>query len=174
MQVHVLVGIKGTIGDIPIAANDPVFINHHTMIDCLFEQWLQSNHPNKEYPSMTLDPKFAGHGAGDCIVPFIPVYNHSDVFNKRANDYGYACDLRSFLATPTNPPATNPPATNPPATNPPATNPPATNPPATNPPGRPGNPGNQPGNPGGGADSSLASATMLVSMLVLCLAAIAL
>ena len=150
-QVHVLVGYNGTIGEIPIAANDPVFINHHTMIDCLFEQWLQSSHPNKEYPSMTLDARFAGHAADDCIVPFIPLYNHGDVFSKSANDYGYSCSLSSFLAT--DPLPTNTP---------------------DNPGNQPGNPGNQPGNPGGGADSSLASATMLVSMLVLCLAAIAL
>ena len=86
-------------GSIPLAANDPVFINHHTMIDCLFEQWLTS-HPNRQYPA-TLQAQFAGHAGGDCMVPFIPVYNHSEVFNKRANDFGYSCDLRSF-STPTN------------------------------------------------------------------------
>ena len=153
-----MVGINGTIGDIPIAANDPVFINHHTMIDCLFEQWLtKHSKASREnmYPAL-LDAKFAGHAANDCIVPFIPVYNHIEVFSKNADDYGYSCDLPLF----------EPPGT----TNPPATNPPATNPP----PGRPGNPGNQPGNPGNGADSSLTSAPMLVSMLVVCLAAVAL
>ena len=81
--------------DPPIAANDPVFINHHTMIDCLFEQWLKSDKSVKNYP-MTLDAPFAGHAGGDCMVPFIPVYNHGDVFNKRASDFGYSCDLRSF------------------------------------------------------------------------------
>ena len=128
LQVHVLVGIHGTIGDIPIAANDPVFINHHTMIDCLFEQWLMS-HPNREnmYPT-SLDAMFAGHAAGDCMVPFIPVYNHNEVFLKSAEDFGYSCDLQSFR--------------------------------------------NEPGKPGNGADSSIASAIMLVSMVVLCLVAV--
>ena len=159
-------------GSIPLAANDPVFINHHTMIDCLFEQWLM-NHTNREnmYPA-SLDAKFAGHAANDCIVPFIPLYTHEEVFLKSADDYGYRCDLPLFIPPTGTGNPSNPPATNPPATNPPATNPPATNPPATNPPGRPGNPGNQPGNPGNGADSSLASATMLISMIVVCLVAI--
>ena len=129
--------LGGTIGSIPIAANDPVFINHHTMIDCLFEQWLQSSRSNKQYPR-TLDPKFAGHAAGDCIVPFIPVYNHGEVFSKSANDYGYSCDLRSFLATDTH---STEPSTQQPTT--------------------------------AGADTSFASVITLVSMLVLCLAAVA-
>ena len=152
VEVHVLVGFNGTIGEIPIAANDPVFINHHTMIDCLFEQWLTS-HTNRTnmYPA-SLDAQFAGHAANDCIVPFIPLYTHEEVFLKSADDYGYRCDLPLFVP----PTGTGNPS----------------NPPATNPPGRPGNPGNQPGNPGNGADSSLASATMLISMIVVCLVAI--
>ena len=85
-------------GDVPIASNDPVFINHHTMIDCIFEQWLR-NHPlpNRKYPAQ-LRPEFAGHAAGDCIVPFIPVYSHSYFFNRISDDFGYNCDLPSFLS----------------------------------------------------------------------------
>ena len=107
------------------------------------------------YPA-SLDAKFAGHAANDCMVPFIPLYTHGEVFLKSADDYGYRCDLRLFE------PSTG------------TDNPPATNPPATNPAGRPSNPGNQPGNPGNGADSSLVSATtcMLISMIVVCLVAI--
>ena len=92
MQVHIL--LSGTIGSIPIAANDPVFINHHTMIDCLFEQWL-TDHPNRQYPA-TLQAQFAGHADGDCIFPFIPLFNHNEVFSMNASDLGFSCDLRSF------------------------------------------------------------------------------
>ena len=154
-QIHVLLG--GTMKSPPIAANDPVFINHHTMIDCLFEQWLE-NHPNREsqYPP-TLDPKFAGHAPGDCMVPFIPVYTHSEVFSKSASHYGYSCGLRQFLATDSNNPHTTDPCTKTHCTG-----------------NKPDDSGNQSGNSGGVADSSLASATMLVSMVVLCLVAIAL
>ena len=78
-----------------LAVNDPLFINHHTMIDCLFEQWLTS-HPNRQYPA-TLQAQFAGHAGGDCIVPFIPLFNNSEVFSMSASDFDFSCaDLRSF------------------------------------------------------------------------------
>ena len=136
--------LNGTIGKIPIAANDPVFVNHHTMIDCLFEQWLTS-HPNRQYPP-SLQSQFAGHAAGDCMVPFIPLYNHGDVFSKSADDYGYSCDLRSFLATDSHNTA-GPCTKNHCSTTQQTTT--------------------------AGAESSFASAITLVSMLVLCLAAVA-
>ena len=109
MQVHIL--LDGTMGDVPIASNDPVFINHHAMIDCIFEQWLR-NHPlpNRMYPAQ-LRPDFAGHAAGDCIVPFIPVYNHSYIFNHISDDFGYKYDVLPFLSdlpTTETPPATRP------------------------------------------------------------------
>ena len=134
----------------PIAANDPVFINHHTMIDCLFEQWL-SSHPNRQYPA-TLQAQFAGHAGGDCMVPFIPVYNHSEVFHKRANDFGYSCDLRSFLADSHPGPCTKNHCS--------------------------GNNGSPPGSSDNttstnGGDNLLAKTTTLVSMILVCLVAVA-
>ena len=61
---------KGTMSDVAASPNDPVFINHHTMIDCLFEQWLQK-YPNKAYYVGPLEHEeiFAGHSLKDCIVP---------------------------------------------------------------------------------------------------------
>ena len=65
------------------------------MIDCLFEQWLTS-HSNRQYHA-TLQAQFAGHAGGDCIVPFIPLFNNSEVFSMSASDFGFSCaDLRSF------------------------------------------------------------------------------
>ena len=93
LQVHIL--LNGTMITPQLAVNDPLFINHHTMIDCLFEQWLTS-HPNRQYPA-TLQAQFAGHAGGDCIVPFIPLFNNSEVFSMSASDFGFSCaDLRSF------------------------------------------------------------------------------
>ena len=80
---------KGTMADVAASPNDPVFINHHTMIDCVFEKWLQ-NHPSAMYVGPTNDPKFAGHGPTDCIVPFIPLYTHEDMF-QTASNLGYYC-----------------------------------------------------------------------------------
>ena len=82
---------KGTMEDVAASPNDPVFINHHTMIDCLFEQWLQK-HPTK-YVVPVLK-RFAGHSSNDCIVPFIPLFTHQEMF-KTADNFGYSCDLQT-------------------------------------------------------------------------------
>ena len=111
-QVHIILGIgnfsnvdliksgtlnDGTMGDVAASPNDPVFINHHTMVDSIFEQWLQQN-PNGVYGGPKNDPKFAGHSANDCIVPFIPVYTHMDMF-KPAENFGYVYDFISSSPT---------------------------------------------------------------------------
>ena len=88
---------EGTMGDVAASPNDPVFINHHTMIDSIFEQWLQQ-YPNGKYGGPMMEPKFAGHSANDCIVPFIPVYTHMDMF-KPAKDFGYSYDFISSSST---------------------------------------------------------------------------
>ena len=116
-QVHIILGIgnfsnlnliksgalnEGTMGNVAASPNDPVFINHHTMIDSIFEQWLQQ-YPNGKYGGPMMEPKFAGHSANDCIVPFIPVYTHMNMF-KPAEDFGYTYD---FLTSSTTGPTTN-------------------------------------------------------------------
>ena len=83
-------------GDVAASPNDPVFINHHTMVDYIFEKWLQKYQQNwlrlivfGKYDGPKNDPKFAGHSDNDCIVPFIPVYTHKDMF-KQAENFGYS------------------------------------------------------------------------------------
>ena len=71
------------------SANDPIFFNHHTMIDCLFEQWMEK-HNMSSYPSIEVNPQFAGHGYNDCLVPFIPLYTNADMF-MRSTEFGYKC-----------------------------------------------------------------------------------
>ena len=95
---------EGTMGNVAASPNDPVFINHHTMIDSIFEQWLQQ-YPNSEYDGPDNDLKFAGHSDNDCIVPFIPVYTHMDMFNL-AEDFGYSYDYIKSSNTPTTGPTT--------------------------------------------------------------------
>ena len=79
----------GVILDVAASPNDPLFIVHHTMIDCIFEEWLKG-HPNAEYPSATDVPQ--GHLRYGYIVPFFPLYMHNDMF-KRAENFGYSCSL---------------------------------------------------------------------------------
>ena len=45
--------------------NDPAFVNHHGMVDCILEEWLQKN-KNAMYP--TSDEIREGHRANDYIV----------------------------------------------------------------------------------------------------------
>ena len=100
MQVHIITGIghfyhnlssdqKGVMADTAASPNDPVFINHHGMIDCILEEWLQRN-PNGRYPDVPEEIK--GHQRGGYIVPFFPLYKHSDMF-MTADNFGYTCDI---------------------------------------------------------------------------------
>ena len=89
--MHLLIG--GTMGNVAGSPNDPLFFNHHTMIDCLLERWLERQ-PTLNYPELPNQQKsaFAGHGPGDCLVPFIPLYTNNDMF-KLSTEFGYTCDL---------------------------------------------------------------------------------
>ena len=62
MQVHVILGSgdittflpfnrTGVMGDVASSPNDPIFLNHHAMVDCILEEWLQQN-PMK-FPMVT-------------------------------------------------------------------------------------------------------------------------
>lgn len=101
-QIHIILGMgdfttdlefseKGVMGDVAASPNDPLFINHHTMIDCILEAWLQQDNGASVYPMMD-DEIHDGHRANDYIVPFIPLYTHSQMF-KTANNFGYECTL---------------------------------------------------------------------------------
>ena len=129
MQVHITLGIgrfdngfesyeKGVMGDVAASANDPIFINHHTMVDCILEEWLQAqqNNRNIDYPANRTIRK--GHRRNDYIVPFIPLYTHNMMF-KRADSFGYSCNIPD--AAPTTAPTTQPPPRTEP--NPPGTQP---------------------------------------------------
>ena len=94
MQVHILLGIGNLVNnDLSfsqkgVMADDPIFFNHHTMIDCIMEEWLESN--NKEYPtSSTINE---GHRKYDYLVPFITIYTHNDMLQS-SERFGYKCDL---------------------------------------------------------------------------------
>jgi len=71
--------------------NDPVFIIHHTMIDCMFDEWLK-RHPDEEYPDVPLTFSTKGHQAHSYMIPFLPLYTNADMF-KLANNFGYYCNL---------------------------------------------------------------------------------
>ena len=89
-------------GNVAGSPNDPLFFNHHTMIDCLFERWLE-DHDQASYPNQPVSSAFAGHGPQDCVVPFFPLYTHQDMF-KRSTELGYTCGLSLDPAGPSTQP----------------------------------------------------------------------
>ena len=126
LQIHLILGIggfnnnfepyeKGVMGDVAASANDPIFINHHTMVDCILEEWLQAqqNNRNVDYPANQTIRK--GHRRNDYIVPFIPLYTHNMMF-KRADSFGYSCNIPD--AAPSTAPTTAPTTQQPPRTQP--------------------------------------------------------
>ena len=80
--------------DVAASANDPIFLNHHAMVDCIFETWLQKN-PNVNYPTADEIPK--GHQKQDYIVPFFPLYRHKNML-LTADNFGYHCEIKSRKA----------------------------------------------------------------------------
>ena len=99
LQVHIILGIghfeqslqpeeTGVMSDVASSPNDPIFINHHAMVDCILEKWLQRN-PNAQYPQNDQIPQ--GHRADDYTVPFFPLVTNREMF-KTADNFGYTCD----------------------------------------------------------------------------------
>ncbi|MEE6467593.1 hypothetical protein FKM82_007324 [Ascaphus truei] len=81
--IHVYMG--GTMGQVPISANDPMFILHHCYIDKIFELWIAkySGTPNT-YP----DNNEPGQGPNECSTPYFPCYRNKDLLRK-STDFGY-------------------------------------------------------------------------------------
>ena len=81
--------------DVAASANDPIFLNHHAMVDCIFETWLQNN-PGAQYPQNNKIPQ--GHRQQDYIVPFFPLYTHQEMFST-ADKFGYQCTIKSIQSS---------------------------------------------------------------------------
>ena len=101
MQIHTILGLgdvsanppfnkTGVMGDGASSPNDPIFINHHTMVDCMLEEWIQRNKDDLDYP--TSNRIRYGHRAEDYIVPFIPLYKNRDML-VTADNFGYSCSI---------------------------------------------------------------------------------
>ena len=76
-------------GDVAASPNDPAFVNHHAMVDCIFERWLQENKDNLVYP--TSSEIREGHRAQDYITPIMPLHKQEEMF-MTADNFGYTCD----------------------------------------------------------------------------------
>ena len=83
----------GVMADVAAASSDPIFINHHAMIDCILEEWLQKN-KNAQYPRNAAIQQ--GHKYDDYIVPFFPLVTQGEMF-KMADNFGYSCELSGAI-----------------------------------------------------------------------------
>ena len=88
----------GQIFDRGGSPNDPVFIIHHTMVDCIFDEWLQ-RHPDQGYPDdIPLTISTQGHQAQSYMVPFFPIYTNANMFKPAASNFGYYCNLTNLTS----------------------------------------------------------------------------
>ena len=83
-RVHIVLG--GTMGDVPSASNDPIFLLHHSFVDRIFEKWLRKFKKSASVLSQYEAP--IGHNRNDVIVPLFPVYTHEEMF-KKSSEFGY-------------------------------------------------------------------------------------
>ncbi|XP_053174449.1 tyrosinase-like [Scomber japonicus] len=76
--------LNGTMSLVPTAANDPIFMLHHSFIDKLFERWLL-NHSDATYPDS--DVVHPSQRAQAYMAPFFPL---------RTNNYYLGMDTQSL------------------------------------------------------------------------------
>ena len=75
------------------SANDPIFLIHHAMVDCILEEWLQKTHSTCSLASKYSTNVSQDHHEPDAyVVPFFPLATHRDFFDTAVN-FGYTCRL---------------------------------------------------------------------------------
>ncbi|KAM8967699.1 tyrosinase-like [Pelodytes ibericus] len=81
--VHIYLG--GTMSQIPISSNDPIFILHHGFVDKIYEMWMTKYNGN---PGSYPENNEVGQGPNDCATPFFPCYLNKDLVHK-STEFGY-------------------------------------------------------------------------------------
>lgn len=97
-RVHEYLG--GTMGDVTLSANDPIFFVHHAFVDLIFEEWRRTN-LNATYPD---DCKVKGSGKYETMPLLVPFRTNQDmyvdvsecgyVYVKAVTDFG---DVKQIL-----------------------------------------------------------------------------
>jgi hypothetical protein len=104
-KVHYLPGLggaevippefQGAFYDVAASPNDPLFILHHLMMDCILQEWLK-RHPGSDYP---VHPDIReGHRKDDYISTYFPLITNGEVFPD-AQEFGYYCTLPNIGLT---------------------------------------------------------------------------
>ncbi|KAG7219793.1 hypothetical protein INR49_018815 [Caranx melampygus] len=79
--------LNGTMSHLPTAANDPLFMVHHSFVDKLLEEWLLC-HRNVSYPdSEEIHPaqRWYAH-----MAPFFPLRTNGWYWDKNIGSLGYS------------------------------------------------------------------------------------
>ncbi|KAM4688671.1 tyrosinase-like [Discoglossus pictus] len=80
---HIYIG--GTMAQVPISSNDPLFVLHHCYIDKIFEAWIVKYNGN---PTLYPDNNEPGQGPNECSTPYFPCYQNK-YFLQRSTIFGY-------------------------------------------------------------------------------------
>lgn len=82
MHLHNVVhnSFGGTMSDVSVAPNDPIFWLHHSFVDRIFEKWLRRYRAGPS--ALTYHYAPFGHNRKSAIVPFFPISTHEDMFKK--------------------------------------------------------------------------------------------
>ncbi|XP_056232169.1 tyrosinase-like [Seriola aureovittata] len=79
--------LNGTMSLVPTAANDPIFMLHHSFIDKLLERWLQ-DHGEATYPDSDQVPP--AQRAQAYMAPFFPLRTNNYYWGRDTNSLGYS------------------------------------------------------------------------------------
>ncbi|KAM9294360.1 tyrosinase-like [Gastrophryne carolinensis] len=82
-SVHVYFG--GTMSQVPISSNDPIFFLHHCFVDKIFEEWISRHNGNPDIYPENDEP---GQGPNECSTPYFPCYRNKD-FLQNSSNFGY-------------------------------------------------------------------------------------
>ena len=91
-RVHVYIG--GTMSDIVISSNDPIFFLHHSNVDRLYESWYRKNNGTNSgsYRPKTFSYSvLPGHNIDEPLVALFPRVTNRDM-HKLSTDLGYDYD----------------------------------------------------------------------------------
>ncbi|MEE6525668.1 hypothetical protein FKM82_025835, partial [Ascaphus truei] len=81
--VHIYLG--GTMSQVAISSNDPVFVLHHGFIDKIYEAWI---HKYNGTPDTYPENEALGQGPNECSTPYFPCYRNKDLLRK-STYFGY-------------------------------------------------------------------------------------
>jgi len=85
-RLHVYVG--GTMSDIVISSNDPLFYLHHSNVDRMYEMWLQKHNETPYEPRSFSYEVAPGHNLHESLIMLFPTITNENM-HKTSDTLGY-------------------------------------------------------------------------------------